>query len=219
MIKTNTLELHELEHINLKTITVDGKRYYTAEGEEDSVRYPSVTTVTGLHSKKQIKLWRKRVGEKKANKITKQATKRGTSFHQYIEDYLRKEKEYIEFDNVLQEGMFKAVQPVLDEIVPIALEAPLYSNQLQMAGRVDCVAEFDGKLSIIDFKGSTKRKSPSKIGNYFCQATAYSIMWQEMMGENIDQVVILISSKRRIHGETMVYSNDSVCSYGRRTNR
>ena len=63
MIKTNTLELHELEHINLKTITVDGKRYYTAEGEEDSVRYPSVTTVTGLHSKKQIKIWRKRVGE------------------------------------------------------------------------------------------------------------------------------------------------------------
>ena len=103
-LKTNLLELHELENIDLKTITVDGKRYYTAEGAEDSIRYPSVTTVTGLHSKDQIKLWRKRVGEEKANKITKQATTRGTSFHQHIEDYLRKEKEFIEFENVLQEG-------------------------------------------------------------------------------------------------------------------
>ena len=104
-LKTNLLELHELENIDLKTITVDGKRYYTAEGAEDSIRYPSVTTVTGLHSKDQIKLWRKRVGEEKANKITKQATTRGTSFHQHIEDYLRKEKEFIEFENVLQEEL------------------------------------------------------------------------------------------------------------------
>ena len=74
--KTNLLELHELENIDLKTITVDGKRYYTAEGAEDSIRYPSVTTVTGLHSKDQIKLWRKRVGEEKANKITRYSSAR-----------------------------------------------------------------------------------------------------------------------------------------------
>ena len=157
-VQTDKLELHELEHIDLKTITVDGKRYYTTEGAEESIRYPSVTTVTGLHSKDQIKLWRKRVGEETANKITKQATTRGTNFHQHIEDYLRKEKEFIEFENVLQEGMFKAVQPVLDEIIPIALEAPLYSNQLRLAVRVACVGLFNNSLSIIDFKSSGKIK-------------------------------------------------------------
>ena len=76
-----------------------------------------------------------------------------------------------------------------------ALEAPLWSHNLRLAGRVDCVAEFDGKLSIIDFKGWTRKKNPSKISNYFCQATAYSIMWKEMMGENIEQIVVLISSE------------------------
>ena len=191
-VKTNVLELHELEHIDLKTITVDGKRYYTAEGQEDEFRYPSVTTVTGLYNKEQIKLWRKRVGEKKANKITKQATKRGTSFHQYIEDYLRKEKEFIEFDNVLQEGMFKAVQPVLDEIVPIALEAPLYSNQLQMAGRVDCVGIFAGALSIIDFKSSSKPKEEYMAKQWFIQMTAYAIMVEELTGKPVEEITAIV---------------------------
>ncbi len=191
-VKTNVLELHELEHIDLKTITVDGKRYYTAEGQEDEFRYPSVTTVTGLYNKEQIKLWRKRVGEEKANKITKQATKRGTSFHQYIEDYLRKEKEFIEFDNVLQEGMFKAVQPVLDEIVPIALEAPLYSNQLQMAGRVDCVGIFAGALSIIDFKSSSKPKEEYMAKQWFIQMTAYAIMVEELTGKPVEEITAIV---------------------------
>ena len=191
-VKTNVLELHELEHIDLKTITVDGKRYYTAEGQEDEFRYPSVTTVTGLYNKEQIKLWRERVGEEKANKITKQATKRGTTFHQYIEDYLRKEKEYIEFDNVLQEGMFKAVQPVLDEIIPIALEAPLYSNQLQMAGRVDCVGILGGALSIIDFKSSSKPKEEYMAKQWFIQMTAYAIMVEELTGKPVEEITAIV---------------------------
>jgi len=191
-VKTDVLELHELEHIDLKTITVDGKRYYTAEGQEDEFRYPSVTTVTGLLNREHIKLWRERVGEEKANKITKQATTRGTKFHQYIEDYLRKEKEYIEFDNVLQEGMFKAVQPVLDEIIPIALEAPLYSNQLQMAGRVDCVGIFAGALSIIDFKSSSKPKEEYMAKQWFIQMTAYAIMVEELTGKPVEEITAIV---------------------------
>ena len=142
-LKVNLLELHELEDLELDTISENGQRYYT--DSTHTIKYPSVTTVTGLHSRKHIKLWRERVGEEEANKITSQATKRGTIFHQNIEDYLRKEKEFIEFQNVIQEGMFKAVQPVLDEIIPISLEAPLFSNELQMAGRVDCVGLFNNK--------------------------------------------------------------------------
>ena len=94
-LKTKLYELGDLESIQLETISENGQRFYV--GENDA-KYPSVTTVVGLRAKEQIKLWRQRVGEETANKITKQATNRGTKFHQHIEDYLRQEKEYIEFD-------------------------------------------------------------------------------------------------------------------------
>ena len=142
-VRTTLLDLHDLETLDLKTESRDGKRYYI---DSKGAAYPSVTTVVGLKTKEQIKLWRERVGEETANKISTSAAKRGTSFHQNIEDYLRKDKEFIEFDNIIQEGMFRAVRPVLDEIVPIALEAPLFSENLKMAGRVDCVGMFDNNF-------------------------------------------------------------------------
>jgi genome maintenance exonuclease 1 len=189
-VKTTLLELHELEDIQLDTISEDGNRYYTDSTK--TIKYPSVTTVTGLHNRKHIKLWRERVGEDEANKITSQATKRGTLFHQHIEDYLRKEKEYIEFENILQEGMFKAVKPVLDEIVPISLEAPLFSNHLRMAGRVDCVGLFDNNLSIIDFKSSAKPKEDYMAKQWYIQMTAYAIMVEELTGKPIEDIVALV---------------------------
>lgn len=189
-LKTNLLELHELEDIQLDTISEDGKRYYTDSTK--TIKYPSVTTVTGLHSRKHIKLWRERVGEEEANKITKQATTRGTIFHQNIEDYLRKEKEFIEFQNVLQEGMFKAVKPVLDEIIPISIEAPLFSNHLRMAGRVDCVGLFDNRLSIIDFKSSAKLKEDYMAKQWYIQMTAYAIMVEELTGKPIEDIVAIV---------------------------
>ena len=189
-LKTNLLELHELEDIELDTISEDGKRYYTDSTK--TIKYPSVTTVTGLHSRKHIKLWRERVGEEEANKITSQATKRGTIFHQNIEDYLRKEKEFIEFQNVIQEGMFKAVQPVLDEIIPISLEAPLFSNELQMAGRVDCVGLFNNKLSIIDFKSSGKPKEEYMAKQWYIQMTAYAIMVEELTGKPVEDIIAIV---------------------------
>ena len=190
-LKTNLVELHELEHLDLKTTNKDGKRYYT-DGEE-TFYYPSVTSVTGLLSSDQIKLWRKRVGEETANKITAQATKRGTNFHQIVEDYLRKEKEFIEFDNVLQEGMFKAMQPVLDDIIPISLEAPLFSNVLQMAGRVDCVGIYDDVLQIIDFKTSAKFKEEYMAKNWYIQMTAYAIMVEELTGHEIEEITAMVA--------------------------
>ena len=192
-LKTTLLDLYELENLDLKTTNKDGKRYYT--DTDETFYYPSVTSVTGLLSRDHIKLWRKRVGEETANKITAQATKRGTNFHNLVEDYLRKEKEFIEFDNVLQEGMFKAMQPVLDEIIPIAIEAPLYSNVLQMAGRVDCVGIFDDQLSIIDFKTSKKIKKEEWIEDYYLQCCAYALAHNEMYGTNIQKGVILMVSR------------------------
>jgi genome maintenance exonuclease 1 len=151
-----------------------------------------VTTVTGLLNREHIKLWRERVGAEEANKITKKATTRGTKFHQHVEDYLRREKEEIIFENVLQEGMFKAVQPVLDEIIPIALEAPLYSNELRMAGRVDCVGLWENELSIIDFKSSAKLKKEYMAKPWYIQMTAYAIMVEELTGHAVDNITAIV---------------------------
>ncbi len=188
-LKLQTMDITDLENIKLNTIQEDGKRFYV---DDTGAKYPSVTTVTSLLSRDHIKLWRKRVGEETANKISSQAAKRGTSFHQNIEDYLRKEKEFIEFDNVLQEGMFKAVQPVLDEIVPLALEAPLWSPNLKMAGRVDCIGMLDGVLSVIDFKSSGKYKEEYMTKPWMIQMTAYALMVEELTGQAIEEVVALV---------------------------
>ena len=188
-LKLQTMDITDLENIKLNTIQEDGKRFYV---DDTGAKYPSVTTVTSLLSRDHIKLWRKRVGEETANKISSQAAKRGTSFHQNIEDYLRKEKEFIEFDNVLQEGMFKAVQPVLDEIVPLALEAPLWSPNLKMAGRVDCIGMLDGVLSVIDFKSSGKYKEEYMTKPWMIQMTAYALMVEELTGHEIEECVALV---------------------------
>ncbi len=189
-LKTQLLELHELEHIHLDTVQEDGKRYYVDKKGE---RYPSVTTVTSLLTRDQIKLWRERVGEEKANKVSSRAARRGTKFHSLVEDYLRKEKDYIEFEDVMQEAQFKGIQPVLDEIVPIALEAPMYSENLKMAGRVDCIGMFDGILSIIDFKTSSKFKEDYMAIPWYYQMTAYAVMVEELTGHPIEEVTALVA--------------------------
>ena len=188
-LKTQLIELHELEDIRLKTITEEGKRFYV---DDNGDRFPSVTTVTSLLTRDQIKLWRERVGEEVANKISTRAAKRGTSMHQHIEDYLRKEKEYSEFDDVMQEAQFKGIRPILDEIIPIALEAPLFSRNLKMAGRVDCVGLFDNNLCIIDFKTSSKFKTEKHAQPWYHQMTAYAIMVEELTGKAIEEVTALV---------------------------
>ena len=184
------IELGDLEKLQetMTRVSEDGKRYYqTPEGQ----KYPSVTTVTGLLSKDHIKLWRKRVGEETANKITKQATTRGTRMHNIFEQYLRAE-EPVFFDNIMESSMFEAVQPALDEIIPIALEAGMYSDSLEMAGQVDCVGVWGDELAIIDFKTSSKPKEEYMADGWFHQMTAYAIMVEELTGEVIDTIVAVV---------------------------
>ena len=186
----NQIALSDLEKLQetMSRVQEDGKRYYqTPEGQ----KYPSVTTVTGLLSKDHIKLWRKRVGEETANKITKQATTRGTRMHNIFEQYLRAE-EPVFFDNIMESSMFEAVQPVLDEIIPIALEAGMYSDSLQMAGQVDCVGVWGDELAIIDFKTSSKPKEEYMADGWFHQMTAYAIMVEELTGEVVDTIVAVV---------------------------
>ena len=171
---------------------INGKRFYkTPEGN----LYPSVTTITSQHGKDKILEWRKRVGEEEANRISTKAAGRGTRVHTLCENYLNNEEDYARKTMPDSVAMFKSIQPLLDQNVNNihALEVPLYSHHLRVAGRVDCIAEYDGKLSIIDFKTSGKLKEESWIKGYFMQCSAYAVMYEERTGIPVPQIVIMIA--------------------------
>jgi len=177
---------------DLETETINGKRFYkTPEGD----LYPSVTTITSQHGKDKIIEWRKRVGEEEANRISTKASSRGTRVHKICENYLNNEEDFARKTMPDSVAMFKSLQPLLDEHVNNihALEIPLYSHHLRVAGRVDCIAEYDGKLSIIDFKTSSKLKEESWIKGYFMQCSAYAVMYEERTGIPVSQIVIMIA--------------------------
>jgi genome maintenance exonuclease 1 len=175
----------ELPEVSLQEVTKDGRRFYaTPDGE-----YPSVTTVVGHEKQKFFASWREKNPEE-----SKRVTSRGTKFHSLIETYLNNQPLDMDEMHSNLKALFVLMQPELDKINNIvALETPLWSKILGLAGRVDCIAEYDGKLSIIDFKASTKEKRIQDIDNYFMQATAYALMFQERTGIVIDNFVILIS--------------------------
>lgn len=188
-----TFEILDYGFESLPTENIDGKRYYiTPTGE----KYPSVTSVTGLLNRDGIKKWRKRVGEKTANKISTQAARHGTSAHQLFEDYIKGDNFEEKFKGAMPttQQAFISLEKQLNQIgVVHGLESPLYSHNLQLAGRVDCIAEWDGKLSVIDFKTSAKPKQEKWIQNYFIQETAYAKMFEELTGETIHTIITMIA--------------------------
>jgi genome maintenance exonuclease 1 len=168
----------------------EGKRHY----EYDGKLYPSVTTIVGLKRSAELQEWRKNVGEGAANWEMRRAANRGTALHNLIENYLNGETPGTR--DVLPLGLFKILRPYLDQINNIRLlEVPMVSKKYQVAGQVDCIAEFNGKLSCIDFKSANKERNEDYIKNYFIQTTAYSSMYEEIFGEKVEQIVILMASE------------------------
>ena len=181
---------------------VDGKRVYaTPNGEY----YPSITTVIGNNAKKQAGLakWRKRVGKEKAAAISSRSASRGTKFHSITEDYLNNELDIKKYkDSPLPVVMFEQTKKTFDRIGNIYLqEAFLYSKHLEVAGRVDLVAEFDGELSSIDFKTSAEPKREAYLYDYFIQETAYACCFQELYSLTVKQLVTIVACE---NGETQV---------------
>jgi genome maintenance exonuclease 1 len=168
-----------------------GRKYNTPLGDA----YPSITTVLGAKSKDAIAAWKKRVGEEEANKISYRASQRGTAVHEIIEKYVNNDEYYTHgfMPNIISD--FNQVKDILDTRIGVVYgqELPLYSDHLKVAGRVDCVAEFDGVLSIIDYKTSRKTKKKEWIETYFQQETFYAIAWEERTGTPITQLVTIIS--------------------------
>ena len=169
----------------------DGKRYYVTP---DGKKLPSVTTVVGAQKKQAIMEWRRRVGEEVANKISKQATSRGTNVHTLCEHYLNNEPKPPGVVMPDAKEMFISLKPLLDKINNIHYqEVGLWSTQLGLAGRVDCIAEYEGVLSVIDFKTSKKLKDIKDIQDYFWQTTAYALMYEELIGQPINDLVIIMA--------------------------
>lgn len=173
-------------------VYVNGVRYYPVPNGN---RYPSITSVTTHKSKEFFSEWRKKVGDVEADRITKASTSRGTQFHKYTEDYLNNlHVAPKDLNEEISESwqMFESAKPYLDNINNIhALEAPLYSDYLGLAGRVDCIAEYNGELAIVDFKTSAKQKKEEWIEGYFVQCIAYAYMYYERTNIEVDKIVII----------------------------
>ena len=186
--------VHTTDFLEPKVTQENGVRFYKFPNQDKY--YPSVTSVTGIRSKQGILEWRKRVGEQEANRVSAAATSRGNAFHNYSEKYLKSTLCKEDKDHPLAWYMFSSAKPHLDRINNIhCLETPLWSDYLGLAGRVDCIAEFDGELAVIDFKTSTKPKRESWIENYFVQETAYAAMFLERTGLEVKKIVTLIAAE------------------------
>ena len=170
------------------TTTPAGRMYHTPAGD-----MPSITTVLSRLSRQGIMEWRQRVGEEEANKISGKAASRGTRIHKLCEDYINNKE--LDFRSPLDKEMFLSLEPLLSGFIDnvYGQELPMYSEFLGVAGRVDLVSEWDGKLSVIDFKTSNKLKKREWIDSYFYQCTAYCVMFEELTGIPVDRFVVVIA--------------------------
>ena len=169
----------------------NGKRHYATPSGE---LYPSITTILSEFSKASIQEWRKRVGETEANKISGKASRRGTSVHSVCESYIKNEDGYFDGQtpNIIE--LFKTIEPFLERVDNIhGVELALYSDHFGVAGRTDLIAEFDGVLSVIDYKTSNRIKKKEWCESYFAQGAFYGIAYEELTKIPVSQVVIIIA--------------------------
>ena len=199
---------NHLGDLELDKKEVDGIRLYNLPNGD---WVPSITSVTSFYNREVFRKWRKRVGDTEANRITKESTTRGTDYHEAAQAYL--ENRELDWNNYLPltEFMFKSSQPYLDKIGTIhAIERTLYSEYLGLAGRVDCIAEYDGELAIIDFKTSKKIKPEKWIEQYFVQETAYACMYYELTGIAVDKLITIMVTPE---GDVHVYDKRNKSDY------
>jgi hypothetical protein len=189
--------------------TIDGVRYYSVPDEEELLKLVSITSVTSHFNKEIFVNWRKKVGNEEADRITKAATGRGTDMHTLTEHYLKNEN--LPEVRPISDFLFKIAKGKLSKIDNIhALEGSLYSKELGIAGTVDCIAEYDGELAIIDFKTSKKPKPRKWVEHYFVQCMAYGCMLYELTGISVKKLVIIMACE---NGECVIYEEYDKAKY------
>ena len=170
---------------------IDGKRFYVTP---DGNAYPSITTILSLQPKPGLDKWKKTVGEKKAKQISQESARIGTIVHQLCEIYLNNIIVKLDAQEKIIRDTFNRLRFLLGNINNIVgNEIALYSDLLRVAGTADCIAEYNGVPSVIDFKTSRKPKKEEWIDDYYMQTFAYKLMFEEMTGIEIKQVVILVA--------------------------
>jgi ATP-dependent exoDNAse (exonuclease V) beta subunit len=199
----------ELNLPSLEREMIDGVRYYKVPNNNELQKFVSITSVISHFSREKFAKWREKVGEEEANRVTKRATSRGTDAHTLIEHHLLNQE--LPKVQPISEHLFKIAKPALSRINNIhALEGSLYSQYLGVAGTVDCIAEFDGELSIIDFKTSKQPKPREWIDGYFVQCCAYACMLHELTGLSVKKFVIIMTCE---NGEVEVYEERDKAKY------
>jgi genome maintenance exonuclease 1 len=197
-----------LGDIELEKKETPGCRLYQVPSGE---WVPSITSVTSFYNRDIFIKWRKRVGIEEANRITKKATTRGTDFHEAAQAYL--ENKELNWDDYrpATKFMFHHAAPYLDKINNIhAIERTLYSEYLGLAGRVDCIAEYEGELAVIDFKTSEKIKPEKWLENYFVQETFYAAAYYELTGIPVKKLITLMVTPS---GEVKVFDKRNKDDY------
>ena len=174
----------------LQTENIDGRRFYkTPNGN-----YQSITTLLSNLSKAGISAWRKRVGATEANRISTKASRQGTAVHALCEQYIKNEEDFLTDSMPHLVEMFESIQPLLNRIDNVHVtEGALYSDELQLAGRTDLIAEFDEQLAIIDYKTSRRIKTWEMCASYFMQGAFYAHAYEERTGIPINNIVIIMA--------------------------
>ena len=191
MKKFNHLRRSPKLSFNIQHESRNGKRFYATPAGE---LYPSITSILGEFSKASIQEWRKRVGETEANKISGKASRRGTSLHSVCESYIKNEDDFIDGQTPNIVELFKTIEPFLERVDNIhGVELALYSDHFGVAGRTDLIAEFDGILSVIDYKTSNKIKKKDWCESYFAQCAFYAVAYEELTKIPVPQVVVIIA--------------------------
>jgi genome maintenance exonuclease 1 len=191
--------------ISLTTQTINGQRYYVLP--DGVTKLKSVTTILSEKLDKTALLeWRKRVGEEEANRISAQSTRRGNSIHKIAERYVLNEENIYQNEMPVNVESFQPIKSALDAHVDniLGVELPLCSKALGCAGRTDLVAEYNGKVSIIDFKTSKKLKKEEWIESYFLQSTVYSMMFERIYSISVPQIVIILTVDNEKTPQTFV---------------
>ena len=176
---------------DLQTENINGKRHYVTP---DGNQYISITSLLSNLSKADIQKWRERVGEAEANKISTKASRQGTGVHNICESYIKNEYGFLDGRMPNEIDMFTSIQSLLDRINNIhCVEGALYSDELELAGRTDLIAEFDNELAVIDYKTSRKKKTWEMCHAYFMQGAFYAHAYEERTGIPINNITIIMA--------------------------
>jgi len=208
--RTKNFPQYKLPYQELECVTTDAGRYYVSPNK---VKLTSVTTMLGRSSDHDwLDAWRERLGAEAADAETQRCADRGEAVHLACELYLMNRP----MDEVVAAAgsylfMFKQLLPYLNKVDRVyAQEIPLFSEVLQLAGRVDFVGTYNGKICILDFKTSNNLKTRGMIEDYSIQLCLYSFMFEEMFGKRIDSLYNIISNERGVTATMIEFKRSDV---------